>query len=115
MNWFRNLNFHIKLVIPMVFIGVVMLVIAIIGITNIQALDKGADKIAYEYLPSISLLLNADRDMYQAQVAERSFIFLSVDSENYAAQKKQHSENIEQVKNELRNLKSLLLQKNKNL
>lgn len=98
MDWFRNLKFRTKLTIPVVFIGLMLLVIAIIGISNIKTLGKGADQIANEYLPGISLLLNADRDMYQAQVAERSFIFLKVGSEDYLAQIKQHAENIDQVR-----------------
>ena len=97
MSFYKNLSIRIQLSIPLVMIGLVLTAIALIGVRNLSTLDKGADQIAREYLPSLNYLVQADRDLYQAQVAERSMIFLNVGSDDYKAVTEQHDENIQQT------------------
>jgi len=96
MGWYKNISIRNQLSIPLIFIGIVLLLIAILGASNIAALNKSANKIAHEFLPGLNQLTQADRDLYQAQVAERSIIFLKVGSEKYTNAIKQHTENIQQ-------------------
>jgi len=102
MSWFINLSFRNKLIIPMFIIGTLLLMISVIGVNNLNTLSRNANVIAHEYLKGIDLLLQADRDMYQAQVAERSFIFLNTASEDYKVQQKQHRDNIKQAKDRIK-------------
>jgi len=97
MSWYKNISIRNQLSIPLIFIGIVLLLIAILGVSNITTLNKSADQIAREYLPGLNQLTQADRDLYQAQVAERSIIFLKVGSEKYTKAIKQHTENIQQA------------------
>ncbi len=97
MNAFNNLSFRFKLILPIGLIAVVMTITASLSISSSTALDKSVDKIGHEFMPELNLLLQADRDMYQAQVAERSFIFVKEGSDDYKALQAQHDENIDQA------------------
>lgn len=52
-----------------------------------------------ENLPALDYLTEADRDMQQALVAERSLIFVRQASEEGAKMRKAHEENLQQVEN----------------
>ncbi|WP_426416110.1 methyl-accepting chemotaxis protein [Aestuariirhabdus sp. LZHN29] len=97
MNWMNNLSFRMKLAIPVALLAILLAVIALMGIRNIGKVDEASDNLAERLLPKINLLLQADRDLYQAQVAERSVIFVDVKSPEYKVLQTQHSENLQQV------------------
>ncbi|MEH6648596.1 MAG: methyl-accepting chemotaxis protein [Motiliproteus sp.] len=97
MNSFNNLPFRFKLMLPIGLIAVVMAITASLSISSSKALDHSAGLIGHQYMPELNLLLQADRDMYQAQVAERSFIFVKEGSDDYKTLQQQHTENISQA------------------
>ncbi|MGV8763002.1 methyl-accepting chemotaxis protein, partial [Pseudomonas aeruginosa] len=45
---------------------------AALGVHGIAQLNESNQRLGKRFLPGIALLLNADRDLYQAFVAERS-------------------------------------------
>ncbi len=98
MSWFRNLTFRWKLTLPVVVMAVLMASIAITGIVQVSRLGHHVNQLADEYVPSLDFLIQADRDLYQALVAERSLIFLDAKSDQYTAMVAMHEENIEQAR-----------------
>ena len=98
MQTIYNLNFRWKLSLPIIAIAIVMLVIAVIGLRSVSQLSSNLKVLADQHMPSINLLLQADRDLYQAQVAERSFIFVDAESETFQTLIKQHNESIQQAR-----------------
>lgn len=82
-----------KLRLPIATIGVLLLILSILQITNMERISNEFSHINEEYIPGIELVLNADRDLYQAQIAERT-IALGLHDESYF---KMHQENILQV------------------
>lgn len=97
MIWFRNLKFVWKLSIPILLIALTMIMLSYDSIKLVDKLSVEGETITKEYIPSINFLLQADRDAYQAQVAERSMLFLKPGSPDYLEMKKQHNENLLQV------------------
>ena len=97
MIWFRNLKFVWKLSIPIFLIALTMMVLSYDSIKLVDRLSEEGETITQEYIPSINFLLQADRDAYQAQVAERSMLFLKPGAPDYLEMKKQHNENLLQV------------------
>ena len=97
MVWFRNLKFVWKLSIPIFLIALTMMVLSYDSIKLVDRLSEEGETITQEYIPSINFLLQADRDAYQAQVAERSMLFLKPGAPDYLEMKKQHNENLLQV------------------
>jgi methyl-accepting chemotaxis protein len=53
---------------------------------------------AYGHLPAIDLIVEADRDMQQALVSERSLMFLRMNSPEADQELKSHAENLSQVR-----------------
>jgi methyl-accepting chemotaxis protein len=94
---FKNLSFRTKLTIPLVLIASLALIIALMGIFNVRSLSDVSQKIARHYLPATDYLIEADRDLYQALVAERSMLFVDVADKKFSSLVKMHQENIQQA------------------
>jgi methyl-accepting chemotaxis protein len=97
MSWFHNLAFRWKLTIPVALLAAVLLTIALIGVQLVNRLGSNVNQLADEFLPGINYLLQADRDLYQALVAERSLTFVDINSKDYKETVASHAENIEQA------------------
>ena len=94
----NNMGFRWKLTIPVVLLAFILVVIAFIGLSQISSLGADVKSMGNNLLPSQDYLLQADRDLYQALVAERSLIFLNPDSDEYRDMLQMHEENIEQTR-----------------
>ena len=105
---FKNLSLKIKLFIPLILVGIILIVVAGIGVLSSHQVQNAVADIHQKYLPGIDNLLQADRDLYQALSAERSFIFLRVDSEEYKQQLGQHDENIKQARERVEKFAALI-------
>lgn len=80
MAWFNNLPFAWKLRIPLgliAFVFVVMTVSTLVLNSNVATLN---DRVSERYLPSTEFLLEADRDLYQALLAERTLVLMQDNS-----------------------------------
>jgi methyl-accepting chemotaxis protein len=102
MNWYQNLGFRWKLTLPLVFLSILVLIVGIFSISSSKKLGGYANTIAKINLQEIQLMIQADRDLYQALVAERSMIYGSSD---LSALAKEHDENALQARDRV--LKSL--------
>ncbi len=94
----RKLSVRWKASLPMGIVSLLMVAMVILGLTNTSTLSNKVNEISHGYLPSISYILQADRDLYQALVAERSMIFVAVKSEKFAGLRQSHEENVGQAR-----------------
>ena len=93
---FADLGFRWKIALPILLLAVLLLVMGGLGMQGIGQVADSSTRLTNRYLPAISLLLNADRDLYQAFVAERSL--LDEAAGQYAdALKASHAENLQQA------------------
>ena len=99
MDALKRLSFKAKFTITIIAIAGLFLLSSIVALMVNQTLSTDAQKIADNYLPEINYLLQADRDLYQAQIAERSILFLPPGNPQINAFKDQYLENVEQAKN----------------
>ncbi|HUM91039.1 MAG TPA: methyl-accepting chemotaxis protein, partial [Candidatus Competibacter sp.] len=72
--------------------------IGVWNLTNFRWAGTMFQVVSQENLPALDYLTEADRDMQQALVAERSLIFVRQASEEAAKMRKAHEENLQQVK-----------------
>ena len=98
MAWFYNLGFRWKLTLPVALLAILLATTALIGVQLINRLSEDVNRLADEFLPGLNSLLQADRDLYQALVAERSMIFVDTNSEQYKKLTAMHDENIGQAR-----------------
>jgi methyl-accepting chemotaxis protein len=93
---FADLGFRWKIALPILLLAALMVTMGALGMRGITQVAESSTTLTNRHLPAISLLLNADRDLYQAFVAERSL--LDEDSGAHAAElRASHAENLQQA------------------
>ncbi len=106
MNWYRNLNFRQKLVIPSVVLIFIIVVSSAVGIRNVSKLETDATLLAEQLLPNQDYLLQADKDLVQVQTAERSIIHLKPGSDQFKDQKRLQEINLQQAYDRVNKIRS---------
>ncbi len=97
MKWFINLKIGSRLALGFSIMIVVMGVIGFTGFSSTKEVDNNLDEILSKRLPSINYLLQADRDLQQLVVAERSMIFANAKSDTFKKLITVYEENLEQA------------------
>jgi methyl-accepting chemotaxis protein len=98
MFWYHNLLLKWKLIIPLSILIGFNLVATVTSISLQSSLADKAKVLGNSYLKEVDLILQSDRDLYQAQMAERSLLLLDKDSALYSEQMNKIKDNNAQVK-----------------
>ncbi len=93
---FANLKLRWKIALPISLLAVLLVVTGILGMQGINQVADSNTRLTNRHLPAISYLLNADRDLYQALVAERSLLDEGA-SAHIAELRATHAENVQQA------------------
>ncbi|KAJ10964.1 methyl-accepting chemotaxis protein [Pseudomonas aeruginosa] len=102
LQWFANLSFRRKIALPILLLAVLLLLVGALGVHGIAQLNESNQRLGKRFLPGIALLLNADRDLYQAFVAERSLLEGHLSAEQIAGLRNDHAENLQQALDRVR-------------
>ena len=97
MKWFQNLAFRYKLILPLGLITCLFILFAWSTLHRVDALGMEVANLVRTDVPVVENLLQADPDLYQALVAERTLIFIDVSSPAYGEMTAQHAENVKQA------------------
>src|SRR4051812_46772434 len=97
MAWYAQLSFRWKLGIPLILLVLLFLYVGLYSIRSSGLLADNAKVIAKVNLPEIQLLIQADRDMYQALTAERALLSPNLTPQQVATFLKEHKENLTQA------------------
>jgi methyl-accepting chemotaxis protein len=97
MFWYHNLLLKWKLIIPLSILIGFNLVATVTSISLQSSLADKAKILGNSYLTEVDLILQSDRDLYQAQMAERSLLLLNKDSALYSEQINKIKDNNAQV------------------
>jgi methyl-accepting chemotaxis protein len=81
--------------------------ISVIGYWGAYTINQSVDDIFSVRLPSVDYLLEADRDLQQLLVAERSMIFADAQSDTFSDLLNSYTENLEQAKKRFGKFKAL--------
>jgi methyl-accepting chemotaxis protein len=93
---FADLGFRWKIALPILLLAALLVTMGVLGMRGIAQVAESSTTLTNRHLPAISLLLNADRDLYQAFVAERSLLGEGA-SAHVAGLKAAHAENLQQA------------------
>ncbi len=96
MLFFRNLKLKVKLLIGFGIMVMFMAVIGYSGYRSVQAIHADLNKIYGVQMPSIDFLIEADRDLQQLLVAERSMIFTDPNSALFRQFVEEYDTNLKQ-------------------
>ncbi len=97
MEMINNMLFRKKLVVLITIISATLLVVAISAIIHIMQIDEMLNEHMTVQIPKADALMQADRDLHRALVAERSIMFVNVGSEKYGDLVGQHKESVANV------------------
>ncbi|WP_027589288.1 methyl-accepting chemotaxis protein [Pseudomonas sp. RL] len=93
---FADLKFRWKIALPILVLAVLLMLMGLLAMRSIEHLVQASTQLTNRSLPAVSLLLNADRDLYQAFIAERSLLG-DFTEEHAQALRDSHRENLSQA------------------
>ena len=93
MQWFLNLNIGTKLLISNSILGLLIVGLSVLTIHRLEVIEGNVER-SGEVLYAVDTLLQADRDLYEVLVAERSMIFARPSSAEFKALAQSHRDNI---------------------
>lgn len=96
MAWYANISFRWKLGIPLILLVLLFLYVGLYSVRSSSLLAGNAKTIAKVNLPEIQLLIQADRDLYQALTAERALLSPNLSAQQIATYLKEHKDNLQQ-------------------
>ncbi|MBC7182575.1 MAG: methyl-accepting chemotaxis protein, partial [Marinobacter sp.] len=94
----KRLGLRVKVALPFVITSLALIVIGLFAVSTVRNLVSDTDNIADVYLPSVSEILNGDRDLYQALVAQMAYVDASFNNEDGAAYLESFNENSKQAR-----------------
>ncbi|MEJ2344074.1 MAG: methyl-accepting chemotaxis protein [Gammaproteobacteria bacterium] len=98
MKWFQNLAFKRKLQLAIGLISVTLVVLGASAVTSVTGIRDEERNVMNTFLPAIDYVVEADRDLYQSLVAERTLLLPGVDDQTATALLKDHDDNIQQAR-----------------
>lgn len=93
----RNLSIGIKYSIPLFVLAAALLLIVMVNAALTSNMEESSDTFPEDFMPAVSVVINADRDLYQARVAEISFVHARRDK--FSSLEQDFEENAQQAKN----------------
>ena len=95
-RFFTDLGFRWKIALPITALALLLVLMGLVGMRGVDQVAESSQRMATRQLPAIVLLLSADRDLYQAFVAERSLLDSDA-GDHVQALKASHAENLKQA------------------
>ncbi|WP_049721848.1 methyl-accepting chemotaxis protein [Gilvimarinus polysaccharolyticus] len=96
--WFHNMSFRWKLTLPLLLLALLFLYSSWYSVRSANQLSSHASTIAKVNLQELQLILQADRDLYQALTAERTMFISGVSGASIAELEREFEENASQAK-----------------
>jgi len=97
MIWMNNLSFKYKLLIPIVMLALTLIVMASQSFNTSNELSERGVEVANRILPSINLVLESDRDLYQSLVAQQHMLMNPNNKSELESAVTEYSENMQQA------------------
>ncbi|MAT59619.1 MAG: chemotaxis protein [Ignavibacteriae bacterium] len=104
----QKINLTTKLNIIFLLLGMLLITVGYIGFSGMSKTNETLGYIGYNRAASINLVLQVDRDLQQALVAEKSLFTVEANSPKFNNLVNDHNENVSQVETRWSELKTLL-------
>lgn len=97
MNIRNSLGLRAKVALPFAISAIALVIIGLFSVLTARNLVSDTDTLSERYLPAVSEALNGDRDLYQALVAQMSFISATENNESPDQHRADFEENAAQA------------------
>lgn len=98
MTTLKKLGLRTKIALPFAITAFALVIVGLFSVQTARNLVSDTDDIAATYLPSVSQILNGDRDLYQALVAQMTLLDHAFNNEDTSAALADFNENTEQAR-----------------
>lgn len=105
----QKINLTTKLNIIFLLLGMLLITVGYIGFSGMSKTNETLGYIGYNRAASINLVLQVDRDLQQALVAEKSLFTVEANSPKFNNLINDYNENVRQVETRWSELKTLLI------
>ena len=108
MKWINDAPLRMKVFVPLALGVVILLAVSALGVTRLAQLNGKVKDLSEVYIVAQDRLLQADRDLQQALVAERSLLAVDADSSFFAKFEKDYRENLQQARDRMQQYAKLI-------
>jgi methyl-accepting chemotaxis protein len=108
MEWFNNIKISTKLFLAFSLMILLMVGLGGAGYLNVSRVSGNLDQIYQVRMPSLDYLLQVDRDLQQALVAERSLLLAAPGTDGFAQLMQDYDKNLQQAAERWTKVKGLL-------
>lgn len=108
MKWIDDAPLRMKVFVPLALGVVMLLAVSALGVTRLAQLNGKVKDLSEVYIVAQDRLLQADRDLQQALVAERSLLAVDADSSFFAKFEKDYRENLQQARERMQQYAKLI-------
>lgn len=98
MTALKKLGLRTKIALPFAITALALVIVGVFSVLTARNLVSDTDDIAATYLPSVSQILNGDRDLYQALVAQMTLLDQAFNNEDTSGAMEDFNENTEQAR-----------------
>jgi len=97
MNSLKNLSIKFQIALPIILLSLLIAVVGIKSLITVNGVIAQTDIAINSLTPATTAVLNADRDLYQAELAMREYVLLSTEGRPVATAKQDFDENVQQA------------------
>ncbi|MBZ9610140.1 methyl-accepting chemotaxis protein [Rheinheimera maricola] len=93
----KNLSVKLQIALPIVLLAVLIAIVGIKSLTTVNGVVTQTDIAINSLTPATTAVLNADRDLYQAELAMREYVLLSAEGRQVGSAQQDFDENVKQA------------------
>ena len=93
MTALKKLGLRTKIALPFAITALALVIVGVFSVLTARNLVSDTDDIAATYLQSVSQILNGDRDLYQALVAQMTLLDQAFNNEDTSGAMEDFNEN----------------------
>lgn len=112
MSSLKNLSVKLQIALPIVLLALLIALVGVKSLITVNGVIAQTDIAINNLTPATTAVLNADRDLYQAELAMREYVLLSSLGRPVAEAEQEFNDNVDQALQRMKNAASLVGQHN---
>ena len=112
MNSLKNLSVKLQIALPIVLLALLIALVGVKSLITVNGVIAQTDIAINNLTPATTAVLNADRDLYQAELAMREYVLLSSEGLPVADAEQDFNDNVDQALQRMKNAAHLVQQHN---
>lgn len=112
MTSLKNLSVKLQIALPIVLLALLIALVGVKSLITVNGVIAQTDIAINNLTPATTAVLNADRDLYQAELAMREYVLLSNLGRPVAEAEQEFNDNVDQALQRMKNAANLVRQHN---